>query len=100
MSRKDKQAKRPLVWGVVGGLGVILAVIKLAPDGFLVEAIVFGVFLISEYLILSWFGKNRRRAIAISVLTGGALLLNRLGILDILTGILLVIITLLISISN
>jgi hypothetical protein len=100
MNRKDRLPLRPLVVGMLGGVGVIWAIVKLDPNNVYVETMVVMLGAISEYFILKWLTKKGKIALTLTVLTCGMLVLERLAFLDVLTATLLLIIALLISFLN
>jgi hypothetical protein len=98
-----KQEKKP-IWGIfmgVLGLGVMGWMIwNWAPDQWWKEVIVIVIGFISIFLLSSWLWGRKKWGVIITSLIFGLLVLNRLGMLDILTGVLLVVILGLISLIN
>jgi hypothetical protein len=98
-----RSKKSPLNIPLLAGAGFMLTgglIALVDPDSWWKEALVFSVFLLSCYLLGSMLLKHTKWNIVVVLGIAGLLLLNRVGVLDILTGALLMIILGLISLIN
>jgi len=100
MSRKGIRPWWYFAAGVVGLLLLAWGVLRWPPENVYIELIGLGLFFASGYSVAYGLTKKQKTALALMVLVGGSLVLRRMDILDVLTGILLVIISLLISFIN
>jgi len=98
-----KQEKKP-IWSVLAGaLGLTVVgwiIWNWTPDQWWKEVIVTVTGFVSTFLLSSWFWGRKKWGLVISLLIFGTLVLNRLNVLDVLTGMLLVAILGLISLIN
>ena len=100
MSRKGIRPWWYFAAGVVGLLLLAWGVLRWPPENVYIELIGLNLFFASGYSVVYGLTNKRKTALALMVLVGGSLVLRRMDILDVLTGILLVIISLLISFIN
>jgi hypothetical protein len=98
-----QREKKPIGGVVVGVLGLGITgwmICNWAPDVWWKEVSVSVSGFISIFLLFSWLLGRKKWGGAVTMLIFGLLILNRLGMLDILTGMLLVVVLGLISLIN